>query len=408
MADVLRILIVDEDPDSRVVVRRALQRAQLEIVGEAGFGAAAVSLALSARPDIIFLSVEEPITRPLETAEALANALPETPFIVYSSLNQPEAMRRAMVFGARDYILKPVQANRLVDAINTVLVQQERRQMRRAGHLFDPSGRGTVISIIGAKGGIGKTVISVNLGVALKVSAGRSVVIFDADTEFGDVATLLDLAPERTVADLLPNLDRVDRETIRGFVTSHPNVDVLAAPPDGEVWLRANPESIKRIVDLLTQNYDFVVVDTRGSLDPMVRAAVEVSTLILLVTSSEVSSIRDTVVALRRLEAWQIPEERIKVIFNSGSRSANGVYIQDLNEAFQREVFWEIPADPELPASVQVGRPVVLDGKSPGARNLIELAECVAGTRTPMTHQDQTRSPLARISRLFSLGRRSK
>src|SRR5579871_1406288 len=125
MANVLKLLVVDEDPDSRVLTRRALQRAQLESAGEVGYGAAAVSLALTVHPDIILIAVEEPVTRPLETAEALANALPETAFIVYSSLTDAESIRRAMVFGARDYVLKPIQSALLLQAINTVLVQQE-------------------------------------------------------------------------------------------------------------------------------------------------------------------------------------------------------------------------------------------------------------------------------------------
>ncbi len=200
MAGTLGILIVDEDPDSRVITRRAIQRAQFDVAGEVGYGAAAVSFALTAHPDIVLLAVEEPVGRPLETAEALANALPDTPFITYSSLNDPESVRRCMVFGARDYIVKPVQATRLTEAVNTVLEQQERRQLRRAGALLDAAGRGTVITVAGAKGGIGKSVIAVNLAIALRQGTGRAVVILDADTEFGDVATLLDLRPSATIA----------------------------------------------------------------------------------------------------------------------------------------------------------------------------------------------------------------
>src|ERR1044071_7727465 len=109
MAGALNILIVDEDPDSRVITRRAVQRAQLDLAGEGDARAAAVTLALSVQPDIILLALEEPVGRPLETAEALANALPDTPFIMYSSLNDAQSVRRSMVFGAGDYLLKPVQ-----------------------------------------------------------------------------------------------------------------------------------------------------------------------------------------------------------------------------------------------------------------------------------------------------------
>jgi len=63
MAETLSIQVVDEDPDSRVTARRALQRAQLGIAGEVGYGASAVSFAVGSRPDIILLAVEEPVAR---------------------------------------------------------------------------------------------------------------------------------------------------------------------------------------------------------------------------------------------------------------------------------------------------------------------------------------------------------
>src|SRR5215207_1644388 len=126
MAEALRVLIVDEDLDSRVATKRAVQRAHLDLAGEVGYGTGAVSYALDARPDCILLAVEEPTARALETADALANALQDTPFIVYSSIFDPEAVRRAMVRGARDYMVKPVQASRLTEAINAVLEELER------------------------------------------------------------------------------------------------------------------------------------------------------------------------------------------------------------------------------------------------------------------------------------------
>src|SRR5687767_4017203 len=168
MADLLRVLITDEDLDSRVNARRAVQRAQFEVVGETGLGTEAVSLALQASPDLVLLAVEDPASRALATAEALANALPDTPMIIYSSVNTPEAIRRGMVFGARDYLVKPVDAQKVRDAVTQALNQEERRQMRRAGQLAGASGRGMVITITGAKGGVGKSVLSVNLATALR------------------------------------------------------------------------------------------------------------------------------------------------------------------------------------------------------------------------------------------------
>jgi pilus assembly protein CpaE len=302
-----------------------------------------------------------------------------------------------MVFGARDYIVKPVMVSRLDEAVNTVLEQQERRQMRRAGALFDASGRGTVITIAGAKGGIGKSVISVNLAIALRQETSRAVVVVDADTEFGDVATLLDLRPAATLAELLTHYDQLDRESIRTFLTPHASgVNVLAAPTESEVWDRCTPEMLKHIIDLLAQTCDFLVVDTRGSIDPIVRACIEVATLTLLVTSGEVSSIRNTATALRRLERWEIDRDRLKVLLNRGAR-VNGFNLEDVRQAFSQDIFWQLPADTRIPDSVQLGQPVVLAGKSPAAQNLAELARRIAGTRSPLASARPAASLWARL-----------
>jgi pilus assembly protein CpaE len=392
MADTLKVLITDEDPDSRVDARKALQRAQLDVAGEVGYGTAAVSVALDTRPDLILLAVEEPVRRPLETAEALANALPETPFIFYSSMNDPEAVRRSMVFGARDYIIKPVQSTRLLESINTVLLQEERRHMRRAGQLTGGEGRGSVIAVTGAKGGIGKTVISVNLALALQQETGRSVVILDADTEFGDVATMLDLASWGNENDPLPILDRLDRDSIREFVSAHSSgVHVLALPPSDDGTAGWTSESLRRVIELLAQTYDFVIVDTSGAFDGAVRACMEASTLTLIVTTGEVSSIRDTVIAMRRVGNWQIGADRVKLLLNRGAR-VNGFKVGDLQEAVGHEVFWEVPHDAHMPLAVQYGRPVVLEGKSAAARNLTGLARRLAGTKRSLVEQSEPRA----------------
>jgi pilus assembly protein CpaE len=389
MTDTVRVLITDEDPDSRVETRKALQRAQLGVAGEVGFGAQAVSLAVEAQADVILLAMEEPIARPLETAEALADVLPETPFIIYSSAANPEAIRRAMVFGARDYLVKPIQTTRLREAVQTALAGEERRHMRRAGQLLDSAARGSVLTVAGAKGGIGKTVVAVNLALALRQETGRSVVLVDADMEFGDVATMLDLAPEHSIAQLLRAVDSVDRAGIQGYLTKHASgLPVLAAPADPEQWSGAQPGALMRVLELLADTYDFVVIDTRGALDPFVRACMECSTLTLILTNGEVTSVRNTAAALRQVASWELEPERVKVVLNR-STPANGVSVEDLTQALSYPVFWQVPTDRRVPASVQLGQPVMLEGRSPAARSLADLARRVAGTRRSLTATEE-------------------
>ena len=383
MADALRVLITDGDLDSRVNARKALQRAKLGVAGETGYGTEAVSLALSVHPDAILVAVEEPVGRPLDTAEALLNALPDTPVIIYSSLGDAESVRRGMVFGARDYLVKPLDAAKLGQAVIQALEQEERRQMRRAGQLAGEHGRATVVTITGAKGGIGKSVIAVNLALALRRETGKSVAILDADTEFGDVATMLDLPLDRTLQDLLRRLESVDRFSVRDYVNSHSSgLDVVGSRLDDDPWGDCTAESLRTVIDLLGQVYEFVVIDTSGSFDTLVRTTIDASTLTLLVTSGEVASIRDSGAAMRRVDAWGIPPERVRVILNRMSRG-RGVPAGDVGKAIGREIFLELPYDKSVSRSVQLGFPLVLQGgRSAVAGSLTLLARRVAGAGT--------------------------
>ncbi|HEU0021744.1 MAG TPA: P-loop NTPase [Dehalococcoidia bacterium] len=388
MPSELKLLIIDEDPDRRVNTRRSVQQTHLAEVYEMGYGTRAVSLALDTHPDIILVTVEEPVGRALETVEALANVLPSTPAIICSSIDDPEAIRRAMRMGARDYIALPVHPHQLEEAVNTVLLQEERRQMCLTGQLNHQLGRGTVITVTGGKGGIGKSVISVNLALGLGRHTGMSVAILDADTEFGDVATMLDISPSYSVKDLISQLAQVDRHNISDFQTEYgDSVRVLAASNDEEVWTNCSSDDLKNIIDLLAQTHDFVVVDTAGSFDRLVRACVESSTLTLVVTSGEICSILNTTIGLGRMESWGIPQDNYKVVLNRGAM-ARGINLGDLAEAIGRQIFWDVPYDRRIPASVQLGQPAVLfNDSSPAARNLMSLSRMIAGTRKPLVQQ---------------------
>jgi septum formation inhibitor-activating ATPase MinD len=136
----------------------------------------------------------------------------------------------------------------------------------------------------------------------------------------------------------------------------------------------------------LSLSNDFIVVDTAGSIDKFARNLIERSTIVLFVTSGEVSSVRDTKAALGRLNAWEVPPEKVKIVLNRGAK-ADGFQVHDLEVSLGKSLFWELPRDREVMHGVQVGRPVVLEKPgAPAARNLVSLATLIGGNvRAPIT-----------------------
>ncbi len=357
--------------------------AHFNVSGEAGFGIEAVSVAKEHGPDVFLISVEEPVARALETIEALGDALPDTPTIVYSSLADAASVRRAMVSGARDYLIKPVKPEDLARAIYGVLEQEERRRMRASGERPEAPARGTVITVFGAKGGIGKTTISTNLATALASATHSSVVLVDMDTRFGDVAIMMDVAVEQSIADLARRVDGMDRDTVRDFlVRHHSGVMILPAPLHPTEWRNVTPHQISKIINLLAQSHDYVIVDTPGTFNEIVAATLESASLILLVTSMDIASIKDTALALEMLQSASISEDKVKLMINH-STAANTLREDDVERVLEYRVFWRVPHDLNVATSTQLGQPVVITKPyARVSRSITELAATLSGTAT--------------------------
>jgi pilus assembly protein CpaE len=382
MARTPECVVVDPDPASRADTKRALTLAHFTVIGEAGYGIEAVTVANENTPDIFLISVEEPVARALQTMEALGDAVPDVPVVAYSALADAASVRRAMVAGARDYLIKPLKPEDLSRAIYGVLEQEEKRRLRSSsGERRETAAHGTIITIFGAKGGIGKTTISTNLATALVRGTGSTVTLVDMDTRFGDVAIMMDVAVEQSIADLARHVDEMDRDTVRDYlVRHHSGVMILPAPLHPTEWRNVTPAQITKIIDLLAQTYDYVVVDTPGTFNEIVAATLEAASLILLVTSMDIASIKDTALALEMLQSASVSEDKVKLMINH-STAANTLREEDVERVLEYKVFWRIPHDLNVATSTQLGQPVIIT--KPFARvscSISDLASTLSGT----------------------------
>jgi pilus assembly protein CpaE len=376
------VVTVDPDLSSRAETKRAVQLAHFQVVGESGYGVEAVTVAKETPPDVFVVSVEEPVALALQTIEQLADAVPNAPTIVYSSLTDAQSVRRAMVAGARDYLVKPLKPEELSRAVYGVLEQEERKRIRTESGTPEVAARGTVITVFGAKGGIGKTTISTNLATTLAKITGASVCLLDMDTRFGDVAIMMDIAVEASIADVAKKIDEIDRDKIKDYLVKHySGVNILPAPLHPTEWRNMTPQHIEKIVELVAQTHDYVVIDTPGTFNELIAATLELANLILLITSMDIASIKDTALALEMLRAAAVSEDKVKLTINH-STAANSLREDDVARVLEYDVFWRIPHDLSVSSSTQLGQPIVI--AKPYARvsrSIIDLAHALTGTR---------------------------
>ncbi|MGI8552266.1 MAG: AAA family ATPase [Dehalococcoidia bacterium] len=397
MADNPTVAIIDQNPESRAELFKTLQLSGFTVAGEAGYGVEAPTAVEESHPDCILLGLEEPVIRGLQTMDAVAEAAPNTPIIVYSSLTDGSSVRRAMLAGARDYLAAPLNPETVTLSIRAVLEQEATRVRRLSGERSDRVSGGTVITIFGAKGGIGKTTIATNLSTAMSRETGESVVLVDMDTRFGDVAVMMDIASERTVTEAARDVDKIDRSNIRDYLINHPaGVSVLPAPQNPADWEMIGPGHIEKIVRVLTQTFDYVILDTPGTFNEVVGISLELATVVLLITSLDVASIKDTVMALNMLRAWSFPEEKVKLTINH-SNMANTIKDEDVARTLDYEIFWQIPYDVAVSRASQLGQPVILASpRSKVSQNIAELARTIGGVRQ---QPKKSANPLSRLFR---------
>jgi pilus assembly protein CpaE len=379
------ILVIDHDVDVVEEAVRLLSAEGYEIL-TAVTGQAGIVLAELNRPRLVLLDVDLPDVSGYEVCRTLRSmaTTAKVPILLYSARAEVEDKVTGFKAGANDYIVKPAAAAELQARIRAALRSEE----KTLGH---------IITVWGAKGGVGTSTLALNLAVALRARTGKRVTLMDASVLGGTLAVMLNLAPQHTVGDLLPRLDQLDSELLNTVLATHSSgIRVLASQPWSQDGNSLEPTELKRILSWLQEASEYVVVDTAPSLDQSTVAVLQLPYPIVVLTP-EMTALRNTRLFLDLAENWQIPQKLILALNRYPIKG--GLQLKDIEAALQRKVDVQIPNDePLVTYSINRGIPLVISHpKSPVAHGFSRLAEIViAGVA-------QKRPVAARAS---SLGRR--
>jgi pilus assembly protein CpaE len=346
------VAVVDDDERARQSLCALLEIEGLQVVARAGQGQAAAELVRDAEPEIVFVAFERPILRAVQTVDYLSLSLPGSTVLAYAASDDVAVFQQAIRAGARHLLhapVRPADVQRvLAAALGTAVAAGANR------------GVGHVISVVGQKGGIGKTAISVNLAAVISSETKGSVLIVDFDTSFGDVGLALDTQSPATVAQAATGLAKLDADAFKESLSEHASgAFVLSAPAHVGEWLQVRPNELEALVELGASLFDYVVVDTPGAYNDAVAAAVAVSDTLLIVTSLEVTSVKNTSLLLAILETEGYPEGRLQVVANNTVMDT-GLKITDTAPVLERTSIWNVPYDAEMRRSGTAGAAHVL------------------------------------------------
>jgi pilus assembly protein CpaE len=399
----IKVLIVDDIPETRDHLSRLLGlEREIDVAGTAGSGEEAIQIAMEMRPDIIVMDINMPGMDGIAASEIISQRLPNTAVIMMSVHGEAEHLKSAMLAGAREFLVKPFSADEFATSIKRVYERElvRREQMQAAREAAAPptaqaSSDGEdhqVIAVFSPKGGAGRTTIAANLALALKRETNQNVALVDANLQFGDIGVLLNLNPKnRSMLDAVEG-GEPDKDIIESVMVDHSTgIRVLLAPPSPEGADLVTPPYLRKMVDVLRQGHDWVVVDLPSGLNDHTLGILDAADQIIVVAALEITTIKNVRLFLEVADQLDYERSKLRLVINR-SDAAQGIRIGDVEASIRRPIDGSIVSDGRLAVlAVNRGVPfVVSHPESPLSRDLITLARTIAGAGAKTTKTDKT------------------
>jgi pilus assembly protein CpaE len=304
---------------------------------------------------------------------------PSRPVVLLCPTGTSGSVGEAFSSGVDDIVAMPTTPGAAIDPglSRQLAFTVEKAVMRRRGTAGSAPKAETVrnvISVLGLKGGSGKTLTAVNLGVALAM-AGRKVALMDLDLQFGDVALAMGLTPMRTIYDLVRSGGSLDAGKLEDFLMEHPSgARALLAPVRPDQAAMITVPFLQEVQRLLGEMFEFVVIDTPPSFAPEVISAIDSCNDVLVVAMRDTLALKNTKLGLETLERMDFDRRRVKILLNRANTNV-GIEREDVLAILGRDVDILIPSNRDVTRSINQGEPIALSRGSEAARAFHALAE---------------------------------
>ena len=315
-------------------------------------------------------------------------------------------LRRAMLAGARDFLTKPPMGDELISAIRRAgemshVERAKGAQQRIAATSasgasasmanFAPVSKGKIVTVYSPKGGTGCTTIAVNLAIALNNEDTRAVLV-DANLQFGDVAVFVNEQGKNTILEIAPRVDELEPDVIEEILIKHQasGIRILAAPQRPEMAEKVSADQFAKVLEFLQRMYSYVVVDTSSTLTDAVLSTIDISDVVVLVTTQEIPSIKNARLFLDLVQPMGINKERIVFVMNRYDKRI-AITPERVSENLKHDISAVIPLDEKVViTAVNRGIPFILDNKSqPVGRGIFSLAETIRARLTLLESENE-------------------
>ena len=337
----------------------------------------------------------------IAATERLSAQVPSAAVVMMSVQGEADYLRRSMLAGAREFLVKPFSSDELTASIRQVYSREKEKAGRaiavaaQAGRTQDPTEEGQVVAVFSPKGGVGRTTIAVNLAVAAASELGKKVTLLDASFQFGDVAVLLNLNPkDKSMAELVPELEQGrDPDSVETFTQTHSSgIRVLLAPPSPEMAELITPAGVKHVIEILRQHSELVVVDCAAWFNDTILGILDLADVVLTVLTLEITSIKNIRLFLEVAEQLGY-SHKIRLVLNRADTTL-GIRVADVEHSIGRKVDHTIVSDGRAVVyALNRGVPFVLSNReSQVSQDVFRLATSIVGNQESR-EEDSRRVP---------------
>ena len=260
---------------------------------------------------------------------------------------------------------------------------------------------GEVIVITSGKGGVGKTTTTANLGSALAM-AGKKVALIDTDIGLRNLDVVMGLE-NRIVYDLVDVIE--EKCKLRQALIKDKRFQELFLLPAAQTRDKnaINEEQMRKLIDELKQDFDYILIDCPAGIEQGFKNAIAGANRALVVTTAEISAIRDADRIIGLLEASEIknPELIVNRLRTSMVRKGEMMDVDDIVDLLSIDLIGVVPDDENIITQTNKGEPVVSNKRAPSGRAYIEISRRLLGENIEVTIPGNEKGLIAKIKRLF-------
>lgn len=393
MAQDVKFIVLNQDEGYAKELRAQIRNAEnVKIVAEVDEPALLLQAVGQFRVEAVLVNLDPNPDRLFPVLSELIAAMPDLAVFALSASTDGPLILKTIRLGVREFFPKPIDTDALAEAISKITAQRT-----------DESKAGKLITVTGAAGGVGASVLATNLATELAALSDGQVTIVDLDYRFGQVATLLDVEPTYTLADLCNSPEELEAQVIeRALVKHQSGLQVLSRPASLAQADTITAASCLGLLTNLVYFNDYVITDGPSRDDVSASAVLDIADVNLLVVQLQVPVVRNAARMIEGLRESGHDMQYTKLICNRVGRDAMMLSVKDVAETLGLSVDASIPDDwPAVCGAINLGETLMMQSpKSKVRQSIQEIAERLHGADSASDEQDAPKKGL--IGRIFA------